>query len=175
MAVGPTSTLRGLVAVLALAQGAAFTPTAVTRSCGANIRLWQQRSPRTQCKLPDLGEGLYSLPNTRGLETLTPEQQKAFLDAVDDSGLVDLTKNGERVRASQPALADLSDEALADVVKAYVSTPTSLQDVLLKTPVGPVVLVNLVAAICGVSVCDLPFWPETTACLEVAARKAAGG
>jgi len=169
------------VAVAALRDVTAYSVFMNHMCHGRLHESYRRRSAAgARCELPDLGEGRYSLPSTRGLEALSAEQQKAFLDAVDKFGLVELSNYGpssawERVRTAQPSLSPLSDEALEAAVKAYVATPTTLPDVLLKTPVGPVIGFNLLAVAFDVSVCDLPFWPETTACLEVAARKAAGG
>ena len=80
----------------------------------------------------------------------------------------------DRVRESYPALAELSDTELGDALKSYIETPPTLSEVLLKTPVGPVLLINLILAATGFSYCDLPFTPsDSAACLELAARAAA--
>ena len=80
----------------------------------------------------------------------------------------------ERVRASHQALAELSDDELGRVFDSYVNTRPSISEVLFKTPVGPVILINIVCAVTGLSWCDLPFVAsDSTACAELAARTAA--
>lgn len=75
------------------------------------------------------------------------------------------------MRTAYPALADVDDATLSATLKSYVSTPPSLSEVLLKTPVGPVILINIILYATGLSVCDVPFLPsDTDACLQLAAR-----
>ena len=119
----------------------------------------------------------YSGDTTRGLGSLTPEQQKAFVAACsdDDFSTVDMVSADEamwmRVRGAYPALASLDDDTLAATLNSYITTPPTLSEVLIKTPVGPVLLLNIILYITGFSVCDIPFLPnDTQACIELAAR-----
>ena len=118
---------------------------------------------------------------TRGLDALTQPQQKAFLAVMADdefpmSNFV--TADAElwdKVRAIQPDLAELSDAELQGTFDTYISTSPKLSEVLLKTPVGPVIGINLLFAVTGFSFCDLPFADQgSAACVQLAARQAAG-
>ena len=51
------------------------------------------------------------------------------------------------IREEWPVLASRSDEELVEAWGAYVKEPAELMDVLLKTPVGPVVLINVILAV----------------------------
>ena len=48
------------------------------------------------------------------------------------------------MRDEWPVLEERSDEELAEAWEAYVLEPAKLSDVLLKTPVGPVFLINII-------------------------------
>lgn len=79
-----------------------------------------------------------------------------------------------RVRDAHPELMSLSDEQLSATLDSYVNTSPRLVEVLTKTPVGPVIGINVLLALTGLSVCDLPFVSsDSTACLQLAARTAA--
>ena len=119
----------------------------------------------------------YSGETSRGLEALTPAQQKAFLSVVqsDDFVMADMVNADDalwnRVRETEPALGDLSDDELQTALTSYINTGPNLVDVLLKTPVGPVFLINIVLAATGLSWCDVPFFDhDTAACVQLAAR-----
>ena len=123
----------------------------------------------------------YSGETTRGLEALSAEQQKGFVAAVssDEFSAVALASADaemwERMRVAQPALAGLSDAELEATFQSYVNAKPSLFDVLFKTPVGPVFIVNIILAVTNFSWCDVPFVSsDTAACAELAARTAAG-
>ena len=122
----------------------------------------------------------YSGETTRGTEALTETQRKAFLAATEDdqfsmSELISAdAAMWDSVRSAYPALVDLSDAELSATLESYVNTPPSVTDVLFKTPVGPVFLINIILAVTGLSWCDAPFVDSSsTACVQVAARKAA--
>jgi hypothetical protein len=124
----------------------------------------------------------YSGDTSRGLEGLAPAQQKAFVEATatPDFAVTLLleadSESWDRLRATYPALADLTDQQLADTTRSYVETPPSLVEALLKTPIGPVLGINLVLWATGFSACDLPFVDSgSRACMELAARTAASG
>lgn len=110
----------------------------------------------------------YSGETTRGLESLSPPQQKAFVAAMssDDVSIPMLVTADAaawaRVREANPELQNLTDDELSAALSSYINTPPSLSDVLLKTPVGPVVLINIVFAVTGMSWCDIPFVPTDT-------------
>ena len=123
----------------------------------------------------------YSAETTRGLENLNDGQRKAFLNIFNSDMFSTpelLTADSEewdRVRAAEPALAELSDDELKATLTNYVNTGPTLTDVLFKTPVGPVFAINILLAVTGLSYCDLPFVDSgSTACLQLAARQAAG-
>ena len=110
---------------------------------------------------------------------MPPEQQRAMVDLTlsEDFSTVSLVSadaaTWDRVRSAFPALASLSDEELAIALDSYVNTPPTVWDILLKTPVGPVVFLNIVLAITGWSWCDVPFADKSsTACVQLAARVA---
>jgi len=122
----------------------------------------------------------YSSGSTRGLEALNAEQQSAFVAAMgcDDFSMSDLVSADaeawSRVRDAHPELMSLSDEQLSATLDSYVNTSPRLVEVLTKTPVGPVIGINVLLALTGLSVCDLPFVSsDSTACLQLAARTAA--
>jgi hypothetical protein len=129
--------------------------------------------------------------NVRGLEDLSPSQQKAFVAMFQDEKF--LLKLSEReglqlqeaasadaevwakVRADYPDLVDLTDDDLERTCKKYTSVKPTIADTLFRTPVGPVLLLNLVAFATGFApACDLP-WSATDSpgCVELAARRAA--
>ena len=121
----------------------------------------------------------YSGDTTRGLEALTPEQQKAFFAAANsvEFPLPELRSADaamwERVREAHPALASLSDEELNATCTSYIEAKPSITDVLFKTPVGPVFALNIIAAATGFSWCDVPFVnSDSLACAQQAARMA---
>ena len=60
----------------------------------------------------------------------------------------------DKARSDYPALAGLSN---ADLRTAYFRIPSSLMDILFKTPLGPVFILNIVAAATGFTWCDTPF------------------
>ena len=62
-----------------------------------------------------------------------------------------------RVRSEFPALQERTDAELAAANEAYVNEPASLKDVLLKTPIGPVIVINAFLLVSGFSWCDTPF------------------
>ena len=112
---------------------------------------------------------------TRGLDGLTLEQQTEFVNCCDAFMLSELVSADaemwDRVRLEYPALSGLDDETLSTTLSSYINTPPTLSEVIFKTPVGPVVLLNIVLIATGVSVCDLPFVSgDTQACIELAAR-----
>ena len=78
--------------------------------------------------------------------------------------------NWADVREQYPSLGSVSDVDLDAAVKAYIDETPSLADALFKTPIGPVLIINLVAWAFQSNVCDLPFVPATRACAEAAAR-----
>ena len=118
--------------------------------------------------------------DTRGLEDLTPPQQKAFAAMYTDEELVvKLSRpNAEvwaEVRTAYPDLKDLTDDDFVRTCKSYTSVKPTLADTLFKTPVGPLLLVNLLAFATDFSAaCDLP-WSDTNSrgCLDLAERRSA--
>ena len=79
------------------------------------------------------------------------------------------------MRADYPDLVDLTDDDLERTCKNYTSVKPTIADALFKTPLGPVLLLNLVAFATGFApACDLP-WSDVDAagCVELAARRAA--
>ena len=65
----------------------------------------------------------------------------------------------------------MSDEELRDTLDSYVNTPPGLQEVLLKTPVGPVIFINILFYVTGFSWCDVPWAdPNAQACIQLAER-----
>ena len=122
----------------------------------------------------------YSGYTARGLESLTGPQQKAMVDATSTPEFVPTTlleadpTTFTALREEFPALASLSDDELLAAVKSYINTPPTLPEVLLKTPVGPVIGINLLFYFTGFSACDLPFVDSSSqSCMELAARVAA--
>ena len=118
----------------------------------------------------------------RGLEALPLESQAALLEAMGDQrfAITELAKadgaTWAKVREAYPGVGDVSDAELDAAIKSYIDAPPTLADALFKTPVGPVLLVNLLAWALGVQWCDLPFAdPTSQACVEVAARGGGGG
>ena len=97
---------------------------------------------------------------------------KAFLDAEMPSlSTTSPAADLEMVRSAYPVLADLSDEQMRDAITAYIKAPPSIADVILRTPVGPTLLINLALLASGASYCDLP-WADSSskACIELAER-----
>ena len=96
----------------------------------------------------------YSGDTTRGLEALTPEQQKAFSPRPTRStrcrSCVRPMQQCGSACARRPALASLSDEELNATCTNTLKQP-SITDVLFKTPVGPVFALNVIAAATGFS------------------------
>jgi len=82
-------------------------------------------------------------------------------------------ENWETVRAEFPVLAARSDEELAGALRTYLNKGPDLFGVLTQTPVGPVILINILLYVTGVTWCDTPLG-TAAACAQVAARKAAG-
>ena len=83
------------------------------------------------------------------------------------------TENWETVRAEFPVLAARSDEELAGALRTYLNKGPDLFGVLTQTPVGPVILINILLYVTGITWCDTPLG-TAAACAQVAARKAAG-
>ena len=162
--------LRALVLLHASASGAALLlkPAAYVRQLPPTAYV-RHRPAYLQYATGD---------STRGLESLnTTEQQAAFRSVIESeqfsaTALVTAdTALWDRVRAFSPDLADLSDDQLQDVFTSYINTPPSVSDILLKTPVGPVILINLLFFATGFTWCDIPFLSsDTQACAELAAR-----
>ena len=126
----------------------------------------------------------YSVDSTRGLNLPAP-QQKAFVEAFktaefsvaalsgttfDEKVAVDPEKF-DALRAAYPDLAPLSDAQITAVVDSYVDTKVTPVEAFLGTPVGPVIILNLMLWASGLSACDLPFVVASNrACLELACR-----
>ena len=118
--------------------------------------------------------------NVRGLEDLSPSQQKAFVAMFQDEKFLLKLSNADaevwaEARAAYPDLADLTDADLVLARKKYTSVEPTLLDTFIKTPVGPFLLLNLYALATGFSLaCDLP-WSATDSpgCVELAAQRAA--
>eukprot|EP00966_Prymnesium_polylepis_P268578 6204680-Prymnesium_polylepis.2 len=71
-------------------------------------------------------------------------------DGWDSFGLTSATsEQWAAVREEFPVLGDRSDEELAGALTTYLSSGPNLVDVLLKTPVGPVFLINIDAVFCS--------------------------
>ena len=107
---------------------------------------------------------------------LPKEQVDAVAEAFLDVDMPSLSTSSpaddlELVRSAYPVLAGLSNEEMRDAITAYVKAPPSIADVLLKTPVGPTLLINLALLASGASYCDLP-WADASskACIELAER-----
>ena len=127
----------------------------------------------------------YSVDSTRGLNLPAP-QQKAFVEAFktaefsvaalsgttfDEKVAVDPEKF-DALRAAYPDLAPLSDAQITAVVDSYVDTKVTPVEAFLGTPVGPVIILNLMLWASGLSACDLPFVDASNrACLELASRR----
>ena len=116
--------------------------------------------------------------STRGLDGYLPDQQKAINEAFLDSvpTLVPSSTSDDTwdaVRAKYPPLSSMTDVELSDAFGKFITAKPSLGEVLLKTPVGPVILINVLLLATSKSACDLP-WADTTstACVELAARLA---
>ena len=97
----------------------------------------------------------------RGLEYLPDAQQSAIERAFSDMDLPTLTTNSgadiwQRCRDKYPALENMSDEEITAAIDSYVSSPPKLWEVIAKTPVGPVVGINL-ALLAGVRFFVLEF------------------
>lgn len=113
-------------------------------------------------------------------DALTTAQKDALLAAERaypvgaEDAKIQLTRAGaaewDVVRSEFPGLAGLGDTDLSAAYTAYLDQPISPLDVLLKTPVGPTVLINVLLLASGVSYCDAPWAAQTKACAELAAR-----
>jgi len=127
----------------------------------------------------------YSVDSTRGLNLPAP-QQKAFVEAFktaefsvaalsgttfDEKVAIDPEKF-DALRAAYPDLAPLTDAKITAVINSYVATKVTPVEAFFGTPVGPVILLNLMLWASGLSACDLPFVDASSkACLELASRR----
>ena len=118
----------------------------------------------------------YSVDSTRGLNLPAP-QQKAFIEAFktaefsvaalsgttfDEKVAVDPEKF-DALRAAYPDLAPLSDAQITAVVDSYVDTNVTPVEAFLGTPVGPVIILNLMLWASSVPRAREPsFWRHLT-------------
>ena len=112
------------------------------------------------------------------LEGLTTEQEKVLVEASTKNENFQLTlllsadaAKWSELRTAYPALESLDDATLKAAVKEYITATPDIFDVLFKTPVGPVVIANVLAYFTGFSWCSTPFVDsQSQACIELASR-----
>lgn len=112
------------------------------------------------------------------LQGLSTEQEKVLVDATTKDERYSLTlllsadaDKWTELRTAYPALGSIDDATLKAAVKEYITATPNLFDVLFKTPVGPVVIANLLAYFTGFSWCSTPFVDsQSQACIEFASR-----
>lgn len=104
----------------------------------------------------------------------SPDEDKAFREVLkglqkdvdgktttNDYRWYDQSDVWTEARASYPVLSSYTD---AELKRAYFSQKTSLVDVILYTPIGPVFAVNILAWYFHFSWCDTPFSSFLGAC-----------
>ena len=137
------------------------------------------QAPQAPCRRHPQVCAQYSGDTTRGLENLDGEQRKAFVAFTQDEdfstvSLISAESGGgdwDAVRSKYQSLSQLTDDQLRDTLESYINTPPTLTEVLFKTPVGPVVFLNIILAVTGFSWCDTPFADKSTAaCIQLAQR-----
>ena len=91
---------------------------------------------------------------------LTPEQDQALRDAVDDlteefgPGWFDISDAWDKFRQANPSMGEFTD---AELQRAYYNQSPNPLDLLTKTPLGPFILINGLFWATGFTWCDTPF------------------